>query len=67
MFAPETRDTVNVLEKMGTKVSVHEEKGWVHAWPVVKLFLCNEGNERMSGLRSIVSVTKERVPAKKIE
>lgn len=66
VFAPETRDTMAVLEKTGTQVSVHEEKGWVHAWPVVKLFLCNGGSERLSGLRSIVNTTKDRVPPRKL-
>ncbi|KAK3058737.1 hypothetical protein LTR09_000302 [Extremus antarcticus] len=74
VFAPETRDLIDLLRKAGaggdTKggkdagvggVEVHEEPNWVHAWPVVKLFLCNGSEERMSGLRSIVRVTRERV------
>lgn len=75
VFAPETRDLIELLKKAGASsdgkqngktggaqsVEVHEEPKWIHAWPVVKLFLCNGRNERMSGLRSIVRVTRERI------
>jgi len=61
VFAPETRELVDVLKKAETEVSVHEEPGWIHAWPVVKLFLCNGQKERQSGLRSIVKFIRERI------
>ena len=61
VFAPETRDLVGVLRKADVDVAEHEEKAWIHAWPVVKLFLCNSQEERQSGLRSIVQVTTERI------
>lgn len=61
VFGPETRDLVGVLRKSGTDVAVHEEKGWIHAWPVVKLFLCDGQDARQSGLRSIVKYTRERI------
>ena len=61
VFAPETRDLTNVLRKADSNVTEHEEKQWIHAWPVVKLFLCNSQEERQSGLRSIIQVTTERI------
>lgn len=61
VFAPETRDLVSILRKADVKVTEHEERPWVHAWPVVKLFLCNTQEERQSGLKSIIRVMKERI------
>lgn len=67
VFAPEARDLVALLRKTGKDVTVHEEKGWIHAWPVVKLFLCNSGKERVSGLQMMVDIVKERIPPAKSE
>ena len=61
VFAPETRDLIDVLKRAETEVSTHEEQGWIHAWPVVKLFLCDEQRERQSGLRSIVKYMWARI------
>ncbi|KAK3722263.1 hypothetical protein LTR37_002696 [Vermiconidia calcicola] len=61
VFAPETKDLIDVLRKAKLEVVEHEEKQWIHAWPVVKLFLCNTQEDRQSGLRSIVNITKERI------
>lgn len=61
VFAPGTKDLVATLKKADVPVTEQEEKGWVHAWPVVKLFLCNTQDERLSGLRSMVHVITERI------
>lgn len=61
VFAPETKDLVATLKKADVSVKEHEERGWVHAWPVVKLFLCNTQEERLSGLRSMVQAITERI------
>lgn len=61
VFGPETREFIGVLKKAGTEVGVHEEPGWIHAWPVVKLFLCDDQDERLSGIRSIVNATRRRI------
>ena len=61
VFAPETRDLIDVLKRADVNVAEHEEKGWVHAWPVVKLFLCNTQEDTQSRLQSIVRVTKQRI------
>jgi len=62
VFTPETRVLIALLRQTGANVVSHEERGWIHAWPVVKLFLCNKEKERLSGLQSIVDMVKERVP-----
>ncbi|KAF2150072.1 alpha/beta-hydrolase [Myriangium duriaei CBS 260.36] len=62
VFAPEARKMVRVLTKADAEVGVHEEPGWIHAWPVVKLFLCDSQPERQSGLRSIVQTIQARIP-----
>jgi len=64
VFAPETRSLVALLREAGTSVEEYEEKGWIHAWPVVKLFLCNDQRERQCGLRSMVKFMTERLPNK---
>ncbi|KAK1093380.1 hypothetical protein LTR48_002459 [Friedmanniomyces endolithicus] len=67
VFAPDARELVAVLKKGGIPVEVLEEKGWIHAWPVVKLFLCNSQAERQSGLRAMVKFMRERLePGKDI-
>jgi acetyl esterase/lipase len=63
VFAPETRDLVGVLRKAGCEVITHDERGWVHAWPVVKLFLCKEKGERLSGVREVVKVMRGKIKA----
>lgn len=62
VFAPETKSLATFLQnEVKTEVAVQEEPGWIHAWPVVKLFLCDGQDERQSGLRSIVRVIRERL------
>lgn len=62
VFAPETRDLMELLRETGAEVVGHEEPGWIHAWPVVKLFLCDSQEERQSGLRRIVKEICGKVP-----
>lgn len=62
VFTPETRKLVSFLSKnAGTKVTAHEEEGWIHAWPVVKLFLCQSQEARQSGLKSMVKAIRENI------
>ena len=61
VFAPETRDLVSCLKKAGTEVGVYEEQGWIHAWPVVKLFLCDGQEARQSGLKAMTRAMRERL------
>lgn len=64
VFAPEAERLVAMLRKAHVLVEKHVEPGWIHAWPVVKLFLCETREERTSGLRGIVEALKERMPVK---
>jgi acetyl esterase/lipase len=65
VFQPETEDLISLLKNTGAKVSEYEEEGWIHAWPVVKLFLSNEQEDRQAGLRKIVDVTADRISRRK--
>lgn len=62
IFAPEIKDLIVTLEKAGARVDECEEEKWIHAWPVVKLFLCNKQHDRQRGLRKMVEVMRERMP-----
>lgn len=61
VFAPETTELIGTLKKADVRVAEHAEESWIHAWPIVKLFLCNSQEERQSGLRTIVKATTQRV------
>ncbi|KAI9726612.1 MAG: hypothetical protein M1828_000979 [Chrysothrix sp. TS-e1954] len=45
----------------GRHVTVDEETGQVHAWPVVDLFLTTATDDRLKGLRRIVKVMTENM------
>lgn len=62
VFAPETKELMGLLQGTGVEVRELEEEGWVHAWPVVKLFLCYRQEERLGGLRRMTEVICEKVP-----
>lgn len=62
VFQPDTKDMIALLKKTGEEVTEHEEKGWIHAWPVVKMFLSTTQEDRQSGLRSIVETIIDRIP-----
>ncbi len=61
VFAPETREMVAVLRKAGIEVEVTEEKGQVHAWAVVALFLGETSEGRLKGLSVIVEVMRRKM------
>ncbi|KAK5127954.1 hypothetical protein LTR85_005071 [Meristemomyces frigidus] len=65
VFAPEAKDMIALLRQAGLSVEEHEEEGWIHAWPVVKLYLGNGQEERLSGLRAVVGFMRERIPVSK--
>jgi acetyl esterase/lipase len=67
VFAPEARDLIALLRKTDKPMAVLEEPGWIHAWPVVKLFLCNSAEERIGGLQKMVDVVRERLPPGKTQ
>ncbi|QIX00067.1 hypothetical protein AMS68_005584 [Peltaster fructicola] len=62
-FGPEIRDMISVLKKADILIDSYEESHWIHAWPVVKLFLCNEASDRLGGLRRMVKAIDDRMSA----
>jgi len=61
VLAPETRDMVAVLRTAGIEVEVTDEKGQVHAWPVVALFLGETRESRLKGLSIIVEIMRRKM------
>ena len=61
VFGPETRNLIAFLRKSGCCVSVREEPGGIHAWPVATLFLSDTQEERQKGLREIVKMIKQNI------
>ncbi|KAH8589274.1 Arylacetamide deacetylase-like protein [Bisporella sp. PMI_857] len=61
VFASEIRDLVSLLELADCKVYARDEPGGIHAWPVAALFLSSTKEERLKGLKDIVSQIKEQI------
>lgn len=61
VLGPETRILIALLRKSGCHVSVREEPGGIHAWPVATLFLSDTQEERQKGLRDIVQMIKQNI------
>jgi len=61
VLAPECRDLIVTLRKIGIQVDVHEEQGSIHAWPVATLYLGATKEDRLYGLKSIVKTMKRRL------
>lgn len=63
LLGPELRDLIALWRKGGIGVSVREEPGAVHAWPVATLFLSDTQAERQKGLRDLVKMMKQAIPS----
>jgi acetyl esterase/lipase len=61
VLGPETRRLITLLKDTGKDVETWEEKGGIHAWPVASLYLGETREERLSGLKSVVEATKDRI------
>ena len=61
VLAPECRDLIATLRKIGIQVDVHEEQGSIHAWPVATLYLGATKEDRLYGLKNIVKTMKRRL------
>ncbi|OCK76500.1 alpha/beta-hydrolase [Lepidopterella palustris CBS 459.81] len=61
VLGPETRDFIALLRKAGAEVEVYEEQGGIHAWPVASLYLGETKDERLKGLRNIVSAIRRQL------
>ncbi|KAL9100100.1 MAG: hypothetical protein Q9163_004490 [Psora crenata] len=62
VLGPELKDLIALLRKSDCAVSVREEPGAVHAWPVVTLFLSDTQVERQKGLRDLVKMVRMAIP-----
>ena len=61
VFGPEIRDLIVVLRKSGSSVSVREEPGSIHAWPVAALFLADTRTQRQKGLRDLTRMIRRAI------
>lgn len=61
VFAPEIRDLITSLRKIGANIEACEEEGGIHAWPVAALFLSGTREGRQKGLKTIVHMISERM------
>ncbi len=61
VFGPEIREFVALQRKNGCAVSVKEESGSIHCWPVAQMFLCGTQAERQKGLEDLVKMVKRAI------
>jgi len=61
MLAPECRDLIAMLRNIGIQVDVHEELGFIHAWPIATLYLGTTKEGRLHELMVIVKMMKGRL------
>ncbi len=61
LLGPELRDMIALWRKSGCSVSVREEPGAIHAWPVATLFLSDTQAERQKGLKDLVKMVKQAI------
>ena len=61
VLGPEIRDLVALLRKAGAEVGVHEEQGFIHAWPVASLYLGETSSDRLHGLRNITKYIRQHI------
>jgi acetyl esterase/lipase len=61
LLGPELRDLIALWRKSGVAVSVREEPGAIHAWPVATLFLSDTQAERQKGLRHLVKMVTQAI------
>jgi len=64
VLGPEARRLVALLRKSGCPVSVRDEPGGIHAWPVAAMFLSSTTAERQKGLNNIVRLIKQNTDVK---
>ena len=61
VLGPELRDLIVLLRKSGCGVSVREEPGSIHAWPVVTMFLSDTKANRQKGLRDLTKMVQQAI------
>ena len=61
VFGPDIQAMISRLRKADIGVSVREEPGSIHAWPVVALFLSDTQAQRQKGLKDLVGMIKRAI------
>lgn len=61
VLGPELRDLIVILRQSGCGVSVREEPGSIHAWPVVTMFLSDTQAERQKGLKDLTKMIRQAI------
>ncbi|PGH23905.1 hypothetical protein AJ80_01967 [Polytolypa hystricis UAMH7299] len=61
VFQPEIRHWLETVRRAGSECDEMEEKGGVHVWPVIALFVGESQGERVRGLREIVRRMRGRM------
>ena len=61
VLGPELRDLIVLLRQSGCGVSVREESGSIHAWPVVTMFLSDTQVERQKGLKDLTKMIRQAI------
>ncbi|RCI08410.1 hypothetical protein L249_8772 [Ophiocordyceps polyrhachis-furcata BCC 54312] len=54
VFAPDIEDFVDFQARNGVQVETSRFEGGIHAWPVVSMFLSDQADRRLQGLRYLV-------------
>jgi len=61
VLGPELRDLIALLRYSGCGVSVREEPGSIHAWPVVTMFLSDTQAKRQKGLKDLTTMVRQAI------
>lgn len=61
VLGPEARDLIVLLRHNGCSVTVREEPGAIHAWPVVTMFLADTQTERQKGLKDLTRMIVQAI------
>ena len=61
LLGTELKDLIALWRKSGCAVSVREEPGAIHAWPVATLFLSDTQLERQKGLKTLTKMIRQAI------
>ena len=61
VFGPEIRELIALLRRSGCDVSVREEPGSIHAWPVAAYFLAESAAKRQKGTKDLTRMIRRAI------
>ena len=61
VLGPEIRGLIALLRKSGCDVSVREEPGSIHAWPVAAYFLADSAAKRQKGTKDLARMIRRAI------